>query len=84
MNGGVNNGGVVFEIANTGTLAAPVYSDTPTTLVEFAFGASPEASLIADANGNLYGTTMMDGDSADGTVFEVTDSGFVVCSPPAV
>jgi uncharacterized repeat protein (TIGR03803 family) len=38
-------------------------------------GRTPEASLIVDSNGNLYGTTPEGGASGYGTVFEV--------SPPA-
>ena len=36
------------------------------------------AGLIADAKGNLFGTTNLGGANEGGTVFEVTDSGFVV------
>jgi uncharacterized repeat protein (TIGR03803 family) len=76
--GGLNNGGTVFELANTES----GYSNTPTTLVSFddTDGALPTGSLIADAAGNLYGTTSEGGAYDDqGTVFEITDSGFVVC-----
>jgi uncharacterized repeat protein (TIGR03803 family) len=43
-------------------------------LVSFngADGANPLAGLIADANGNLFGTTALGGASGDGTVFEIT------------
>ena len=53
--GGANNGGTVFEIAKTAT----GYATTPTVLVNFdsTSGVSPQAGLIADANGNLFGTT---------------------------
>ena len=53
-----------------------------TTLVSFndADGAHPAAVLIADADGNLLGTTNQFGPNGNGTVFEITDSGFVV--PP--
>ena len=45
----------MFEIAKT----AHGYASTPSTLVSFngANGAYPEASLIADAHGDLFGTT---------------------------
>ena len=33
--GGANSDGTVFEIENTGTVAAPVYASAPTTLVSF-------------------------------------------------
>ena len=54
-----------------------------TTLVSFcancADGASP--GLIADANGNLLGTTRQGGGYGYGAVFEITGSGFI---PPGV
>ena len=66
----------MFEIANTSS----GYASTPTTVINFdgTNGASPDSSLIADANGNLFGTTNSGGLGFDaGTVFEVTGSGFV-------
>ncbi len=53
---GVNGAGTVFEIKKT----AAGYASTPTTLVSFngANGASPAAGLIADASGDLFGTTI--------------------------
>jgi uncharacterized repeat protein (TIGR03803 family) len=70
--------GTVSEIAKT----ASGYASTPTTLVSFAppgtNGATPFAGLIADANGNLFGTTAFGGAYGYGTVFEITGSGFVV------
>jgi hypothetical protein len=68
--------GTVFEIKKTST----GYASTPTTLVSFddADGSDPQGSLIADANGDLLGTTPGGrGAAANGTVFEITDSGFV-------
>ncbi len=66
-----NFAGTVFEIAKT----AGSYAGTPTTLVSFcvfancADGANPD-SLTADANGNLFGTTVHGG-AGVGTVFEI-------------
>jgi hypothetical protein len=77
-----SNGGTVFEITKT----AGGYASTPTTLVSFcslancADGTVPAGGLIADADGNLFGTTDEFGPNGNGTVFEITDSGFVV--PP--
>ena len=66
----VGNDGTVFEIAKTAT----GYASTPTTLVTFAGtnGSEPYAGLIADANGNLFGTTSLGGATNQGTVFEIT------------
>lgn len=65
----------MFEIVKT----AGVYASTPTTLVSFngTDGEAPEAGLIADASGNLFSTTTSGGANGDGTVFEITGSGFV-------
>ena len=63
----------MFEIAKTAT----GYASTPTTLVNFGTnGAEPYGSLIADAHGDLFGTTLRGGANGDGTVFEITGSGF--------
>ena len=53
--GGANSDGTVFEIAKT----AAGYASTPTTLVSFngTERANPSAGLIADATGDLFGTT---------------------------
>src|SRR5207244_1527016 len=66
--------GTVFEIAKT----ASGYATTPTVLVSFdlTHGARPHAGLIADATGNLFGTTYSGGAYGDayssyGTVFEI-------------
>jgi uncharacterized repeat protein (TIGR03803 family) len=75
--GGANGGGTLFKIAKN----ADGYATTPTTLVSFSDNAQPNAALIADTNGNLFGTTFYGGTNGHGTVFEVTDSGFV---PPSV
>jgi len=38
-------------------------------------GVQPIAGLIADASGNMYGTTFGGGQGQDGTVFEITPAG---------
>ena len=65
----------MFEIEKT----AAGYASAPTTLVSFngTDGETPIGGLIADANGDLFGTTDGGGANGDGTVFEITGSGFV-------
>jgi uncharacterized repeat protein (TIGR03803 family) len=72
--------GTVFELVNNGTSTAPIYDSSPKILVSFcalpncADGESPAASLIADANGNLFGTTAFGGANGGGTVYEIKKS----------
>jgi uncharacterized repeat protein (TIGR03803 family) len=64
-NGGASDDGTVFEVkAGSGTI---------TTLASFnsTNGAFPEAGLIEDSNGNLFGTAELGGAPDKGTVFEV-------------
>jgi uncharacterized repeat protein (TIGR03803 family) len=73
--GGANDLGTVFEIVNNGSVGAPSYASTPTTLVSFdGTNGSAPASLIADNHGNLFGTTEGGGANGVGTVFEIADA----------
>ena len=67
--GGAHGKGTVFEIAKT----TRGYASSPTVLVSFkgSDGASPKAGVIADAAGNLFGTTSAGGTNQQGTVFEI-------------
>ena len=72
--GGAAGNGTVFELVNS--------SGNYTEKVLYSFtggsdGANPVAGLIADASGNLYGTTTSDGAGFVGTVFKISGSGFV-------
>lgn len=79
--GGANGYGTVFEIAKAGGS----YASTPITLVNFngTNGELPSWNLVADAAGNLFGTTEYGGADGDGTVFELTNTGFQVASTPS-
>ena len=59
--GGANNFGTVFEIAKT----SEGYASAPTTLVNFggSDGNGPNSGLVADAAGDLFGTTISAGGS---------------------
>jgi uncharacterized repeat protein (TIGR03803 family) len=63
--GGAANAGSVFELAHG--------SSTPTTLAFFngSDGAGPQAALLLDGSGNLYGTTPGGGAYGAGTVFKL-------------
>lgn len=63
------SGGTVFKLSPDGT-ESTLYSFNV-----FTDGASPEASLIVDSDGNLYGTTTSSGAFGYGTVFEVASDG---------
>ena len=76
-NGGGAGYGTVFELVNTGS------GYTEKVLYSFSGGsdgAIPLAGLFADAKGDLFGTTA-NGGYGPGTVFEITNSGFVVSQP---
>ena len=77
--GGAHGFGTVFEIAKT----AHGYASTPTTLVGFngTDGNLPIA-LIADARGNLFGTTNTGGAYDQGTVFEIAKTAHGYASTP--
>ncbi|MGA8756166.1 MAG: choice-of-anchor tandem repeat GloVer-containing protein [Stellaceae bacterium] len=74
VTGGANDYGTVFEIAKT----ASGYASNPITLYSFCKslppctdGANPSGGVIADTNGNLFGTTFNGGAHQFGTVFEI-------------
>jgi len=67
--GGSNFAGTVFKLdAGNETV---LYSSTGTN----GDGAYPEAPLVRDLDGNLYGTTMSGGVNTVGTVFKLDTSG---------
>jgi len=68
-NGGAHNNGTVFKLEPSGKLI---------TLHSFTGGkdgGSPNASLLLDATGNVYGTTAGGGRYAWGTVFKLNGTG---------
>ena len=83
---GANGNGTVFEIAKT----AGRYASIPSVLYSFCAqtnctdGSFPTAGLIANASGNLFGTTSGGGAHGQGTVFEIVKTGGGYASIPAV
>jgi uncharacterized repeat protein (TIGR03803 family) len=65
--GGDDDKGVIFQIsAASSTDAVTIHSFTGTD------GSHPNGSLVADAQGNLYGTTSRGGATDQGTVFKLS------------
>ena len=70
--GGTVDRGVVYKLSSSGG------SWTQSVLYSFtgqSDGSRPDGGLIQDAQGNLYGTTALDGSGGGGTVFELSPSG---------
>ncbi len=67
--GGASGGGTVFQLAPSGG------SWTENIITSFPAGAEPQAGLIIDAAGNLYGATTGIGASGTSEVFELSPSG---------
>jgi uncharacterized repeat protein (TIGR03803 family) len=71
--GGFGGGGIVFELTPNGSGGY-----TESVLYRFLGGTdgfAPEAAVIVDGQGNLYGTTQGGGSCGTGTVFELTPNG---------
>jgi uncharacterized repeat protein (TIGR03803 family) len=68
--------GTVFKIAPNGAITVLHYFEHKEQ------GDLPIAGLTADSNGNLYGTTSIGGASRQGTVFELTGTGFLAKPVP--
>jgi uncharacterized repeat protein (TIGR03803 family) len=63
----------IMALAVAAAVTRPATAQTFTVLHEFHNfdGSLPEAALIQDANGTLYGTTFAGGDDFEGTVFKL-------------
>lgn len=70
--GGANQNGTVFKVTAAGKQKV-LYSFCSQT--NCADGASPYATVILDAKGNLYGTTTLGGADNDGVVFMISPAG---------
>ncbi len=67
--GGAYGAGTVFAVTPQGKLTN-IHSFHPAT-----DGSAPDAELITDDNGNLYGTATSGGSGSAGTVFKVSTAG---------
>ncbi|MGD0139259.1 MAG: choice-of-anchor tandem repeat GloVer-containing protein [Tepidisphaeraceae bacterium] len=77
LQGGATDHGTVFELARG--------SDTIDTLYSFTGGQDgswPNSELYADSNGDLFGTTAFS-EFEEGSIYELTGSGFVVVPEPS-
>src|SRR5215471_6978471 len=81
------------ELANLAAMARSIFHQVGatevaqpelTTLVSFngTDGRLPTASLIADAHGDLFGTTYEGGTNDNGTVFEITKTAHGYANTP--
>jgi uncharacterized repeat protein (TIGR03803 family) len=70
--GGNSDSGTVFKVTPSGKQSV-LY--TFCGVSNCADGQAPQASLVIDTKGNLYGTTFEGGRYGGGTVFKVTPSG---------
>jgi uncharacterized repeat protein (TIGR03803 family) len=68
--GGSGGGGTVFQLAPSGG-----GHWTFNLLCSFSGSAGPANSLVMDASGNFYGTTVEDGSNGAGSIFKLTYSG---------
>jgi uncharacterized repeat protein (TIGR03803 family) len=73
--GGSGNGGTVFQLSSSGGnwLLNPLSSFNYSGTLGLT-PPGPGASLVMDANGNLYGTTALAGAFSQGSVFKLTPS----------
>jgi len=61
--------GLVFELDVAGNFSV-LYS-----FAGFPDGSAPQAGVVLDAAGNVYGTTSSGGESGDGTIFKIDANG---------
>jgi uncharacterized repeat protein (TIGR03803 family) len=78
--GGANNGGTLFKVDSSGhETVLKIFCSFGSNCVD---GTDPQAGLIQDAAGNLYGTTLNGGSSyytvGPGAVFKLNNAGYTV------
>jgi len=70
--GGSKGAGVIFKLAAAGGESVLYNFCSQTNCLD---GGSPRAGVIRDANGNLYGTTLMGGSNDGGVVYKLEPNG---------
>jgi len=66
---------MVLCLMSFSTIANPSVNTLYTFNASWADGANPEAPLVQNAAGNLYGTAAKGGTSGEGTVFQLSPTG---------
>jgi uncharacterized repeat protein (TIGR03803 family) len=74
--GGASGRGTIFRIGADGSGFTSLYSFSGPD------GWSPTAALVADAKGNLFGTTETGGPNGEGAIFRLSGAGFAVIPEP--
>lgn len=86
--GGSQSEGTVFKfVPGPSSGAGPsAAASSLITLATFDYfnGSTPQGDLAVDSVGNLYGTTFSGGSGFSGTIFKLTDIGFVVPEPASL
>ena len=73
--GGTTGAGTVFKLnMTTGAITTVADFDNSSNSTDSARGAWPEAGLVSDGTGNLWGTTSGGGSHDQGTVFKVNEA----------
>jgi uncharacterized repeat protein (TIGR03803 family) len=73
--GGASNAGVVFELIRCDSQPSGYEFKVLYSFTGGADGSQPQAGLVRDGAGNLYGTTVSGGASGVGVVFKLTPTG---------
>lgn len=77
--GGGSGSGAIFKLGTDGSGFTALYAfSSPDSQGANADGASPSATLIKDASGNLLGTTAAGGSAGQGTVFSLSANATVL------
>jgi uncharacterized repeat protein (TIGR03803 family) len=74
----VNHNSSQDELSRQGLAARPIVGEIDMTLVITTLATTSgvsDSSLILDANGDLFGTTVNGGNNGQGTVFEIVKTG---------